>query len=134
MHAVFLGLAIIAAGSTVGMAPAPLDPSPLVTSSPTTLKAASVGPTRFDGVGSARMSGPLRLSQSAPPTIRTGPSMSRRAAVAMLGAIAGIYAGAEMGYLVTKRDGCDTCGVAGAMIGVPVGATVGAIMALRMTK
>jgi hypothetical protein len=58
-------------------------------------------------------------------------SEERKAQAALMGAVAGLFGGAGIGYALTKGPDCDMCGPQGIVLGAPIGAVVGAIVAVR---
>jgi hypothetical protein len=48
-----------------------------------------------------------------------------------MGAVIGLFAGAGIGYTITNDPDCDTCALPGIMLGAPIGAVIGAIVAVR---
>jgi hypothetical protein len=58
---------------------------------------------------------------------------SSRVPGALLGAVGGLYAGAGIGYLLTKDCRCDDPGM-GALIGFPIGAVVGGILGYKFLR
>ena len=73
----------------------------------------------------AQRGGPMRAS---PPA-----HLSRGASGAMIGALAGIFAGGTIGWALTKNCHCDDPGM-GAVYGLPIGGIVGGLLGYHLLK
>jgi hypothetical protein len=135
MDSLFLALAIIVgasgtvtSGTISGTAPASPAAAPVVQ----TLRDVIANPAQ-----SASLKTPLRLERAVvaqrlqPPTFRPHHLKSRKAQQALMGAVIGLFGGAGVGYLMTNDPDCDMCGLPGIMLGAPIGAVIGAIVAVR---
>jgi hypothetical protein len=135
MDSLVLGLAIIVgasgmvtSGTISGTAPSGPAAVPVVQ----TLGEAIADPTQ-----SAGLKTPVRLERTVaaqrvqPPTFRPQHLKGRKAQQALMGAVIGLFAGAGIGYTVTNDPDCDTCALPGLMLGAPIGAVIGAIVAVR---
>ena len=60
-------------------------------------------------------------------------SEDQRVAIILAGIVAGAYGGAAAGHMMTSGCSCDSPGY-GAIIGVPIGATLGAIVGWHLSR
>jgi len=66
--------------------------------------------------------------------MQPGPTARHRAAV-KIGIIGGLIAGALVGAAIEgDRCGCDDPGLTGSLIGMPIGAVIGGVLAARLVR
>jgi hypothetical protein len=132
MDALFLGLAIMAVGAGGNLPGIPREHSPAAPAVTQTFREAVVNPNDTPSLNLAvRPEHALARQRFQPPTFRPQHLKSRKAQAALMGAVAGLFGGAGIGYALTNGPDCDMCGLQGIVLGAPIGAVVGAIVAVR---
>ena len=132
MHTLCLGLAMMVAGAGGNIAGIPHDRSNAAPAVMQTFREAVVNPqdTRIV-MPTVRPENAVARQTFKQPRFRPVHRQSRKAQAAVLGAALGLFGGVGIGYVLTNRPDCDTCGLPGIMFGAPIGAVVGAIVATR---
>jgi hypothetical protein len=126
MNAFVLGLALVA--NTASPSVQPNAQVPAVVAAPVIERAIAK-------IEIAREPGPRAEFQppgmfGPPYTTRFRPQhvKSPRLRSAVAGAGVGLLAGAAIGFLAMNRDGCDTCGLGGIAVGMPIGSVIGTVI------
>jgi hypothetical protein len=132
MNTLFLGLALMAATAAPPGLPDNTAAPPISTR---TIREAIAAPAIAPAIeSSAGVTRALASSQPVPVTFRPRHVKSAKMRAAVAGAVAGLFAGATIGYVVTNTSGCDTCGLAGICYGMPIGSVVGGVIGAKLVK
>ncbi len=134
MSALVLGLAI-AAGAAVSNQPASQHPGGTPGNVATAAIRQSVVtteiPAGFRPANRTARASAFEVESPRPVTFRPRHVKSQTLRAAVAGAAVGLFAGAAMGYVVTNKSYCDTCGLAGLVYGAPIGGVLGGIIAVK---
>jgi hypothetical protein len=133
MDALFLGLAIMVGSAGSGAAAVLPQGSPAGAETRVS-RQGLMTPNGTPGLRPVWPKLPPVSEQLRPPTFRPRHVKSPTLRAAITGAVVGLFAGAAIGYAATNRSGCDTCGLSGICMGAPIGAGVGALLAVQWRK
>jgi hypothetical protein len=132
MDILFLGLAIMALGAGGNIPGIPHERSPAAPAATQTFREAVVNPKDTPSLKlTVRPEHALARQRLQPPTFRPQHLKSPKAQAALTGAVVGLFGGSGIGYALTNGPECDMCGLQGIALGAPIGAVVGAIVAVR---